>query len=73
MSVGVWMVPVVLVTLVVILFASAWLEGFVAPMGDEFDPAAPEALDSARLGIAAPPVELFIEVDPGPEVRSPAA
>ena len=56
MSVAVWMVPVVLAALVVFLWAAAWLEGLVAPLGYEPEIRTIMSADTAFTDTAARPL-----------------
>ena len=53
MTVGVWMVPVVLAAAVLLLWAAAWLEGLAAPPGNGF--ATLEAADAGFSDTAVSP------------------
>jgi hypothetical protein len=46
-TLGVWVVPIVLVAMVLMLWASVWFEGRFAPIGDNSDLRTLESVDTA--------------------------
>ena len=63
MSVAIWTVLVVLAALAVFLWASAWLESLIAPLG--YDPELPtlQSVDTAFTDTAAQPLGTDSQLD----------
>ena len=58
MNVGLWMVPAVLTSLFMILWAATWLERLVAPPAFDPELRMPEAVDTKFTDTAARPESL---------------
>lgn len=73
MTLGVWLVPLVLLAAIVLLWASAWFEGYVAPRENNPQLRSLERLETVIADTATDNTSLGVDDLPTPETSRSAA